>query len=259
MRYLFPLCAACLLHLHANAQIGGDFDYDVRAILGDGSSIMGQLLSNDLHSIKMLLSTGDTMEIEYGYIKTVLGLNDGLEMHHQGDYHFNQGNYLDFSASIATGGAEPSSHFNIIGAKRMSKTTSFGFGIGLDTYQRAQSPSNFSYISTFAYGRYYLNRIKSRNRPFLSLGLGYGNAENIFHKRPPREGTYGGGFVAKPTFGIHFASQRKRKILLGWAWHFQNSEAFFTNPEWWWGPTVTSVSEKIWFIRTGVSLTLEFN
>lgn len=199
------------------------------------------------------------MEIEYGYIKTVMGIDDGLEMHPQGDYHFNEGNYLDISASIATGGDEPSSHFNIVGAKRMSNTTSFGLGIGLDTYQRESSRNNFSYISTFAFGRYYLNKVKSRNRPFLSLGIGYGSSENIFHKRPSQEGTYGGGFVAKPTLGIHFASQKKRKILLGWAWHFQNSEAFFTNPEWWWGPTVTSVNEKIWFIRTGVSLSLEFN
>jgi len=259
MRLLILLCAALVLHVNSSAQLGGDFDYDVRVILGDGSSIMGQLISHDLHSVQMKLSTGDTMEIEFGYIKTLMGLDDGLEMHPLGDYHFNQGIYLDFSASIATGGAEASSHFNILGAKRLSNSTSFGFGIGLDTYQRDFSSSNFSYISTFAYGRYYLNRVKSRNRPFLSLGIGYGAAENIFHKRPIQEGTYVGGFAAKPTLGIHFASKKKRKILLGWAWHFQNSEAFFTNPEWWWGPTVTSVSEKLWFIRTGISLSLEFN
>ena len=96
MRYICQLCAVFVLHMNSNAQLGGDFDYDVRAILGDGSSIMGQLISNDLHTLTMKLSTGDTMEIEFGYIKTVMGIDDGVEMHPQGDFHFNEGNPIDF-------------------------------------------------------------------------------------------------------------------------------------------------------------------
>ncbi len=250
---LFPFQTALV------AQIGADFELDASIELGDGSHILGQLIRKDRHSITLRLSTGDTLEIDYGYIKRFRGGDDRMLMHRKGNFHYKSGAYFNLSWGFASSRALPSSHTHIRVARRISYQKSLGFGVGLDTYQGDFTFDSYSYLSLYAYGRYYLNKNKKRTRPFLSGGLGYGFAENVIDQWNLQEGVYRGGIMCKPSFGFHFGSKSKLKTLLSWSYHIQNTNAQYSTPEWWWGPTVSSVREKIWFMRTGISLTFEYN
>ena len=260
MRFLQITIFSLFMSSTSYGQIGGDFDIDACVVLGDGSSILGQLIHRDRHSVTLLLSIGDTLEIEYGYIKRFRGGSDRMEIHQKGNFHYKSGDYFDLSLGFAVSGFLASSHTHFRAARRLTHQKSLGFGLGLDTYEGDFTNDSYSYLSIYTYGRYYLKTSrKKRTRPFLAGALGYGFAENLVDQWTIQQGVYQGGVMAKPSIGLHFASKSKLKTMVSLTWHIQNTRAQYNTPEWWWGPTVSSVTEKIWFMRTGLSFTFEYN
>ncbi len=242
------------------AQVSKDFDLNTSLSLKDGSQLLGQLIEEDNHSITMMLSTGDTLDIGFGYIKRYRTANERMRLFKKGKFQYKSGDYLNLSLGITsspwTGGA---SHSHLAVARRFTEQSSLGFGLGLDTYQAGIAWDSYSYLAVYLYGRRYLNKNRTkRTKPYAAARLGYGFAENVVDVWLSQVGTYKGGLMVNPSIGLHFSSRSKLKMLLGWTWQIQYTSADYRTADWWRGGP-RQVSEQIWFIRSGISLIFEYN
>ena len=206
----FCICLTLVcLSLHSRAQIGEFYDIDACVVLGDGSSILGKLIHRDRHSVILRLSTGDTLEFEYGYIKRFRGGDDRMEIHQRGNYQYVKGDFINLSISFASSDLNPSSHTHLLAARRLDRSLAAGFGLGLDTYQGGITQDSYSYLALYGYGRVYLNKHRRRNRFFISSTLGYGMAENVVDQWGIQDGTYRGRNYRKARHGITLCFQEQ--------------------------------------------------
>ena len=242
------------------AQVSKDFEVNTSLSLKDGSQLLGQLIEEDKRSVTLMLSTGDTLDIGFGYIKKYRTANERMRLFKKGKFQYKSGDYFNFSIAGTSspwhGGA---SHTHVALARRFTEQSSLGFGLGLDTYSAGIAWESYSFLAAYLYGRRYLNRNRDkRTKPYVATRLGYGFAENVVDTWINQIGTYRGGLMVNPSIGLHFSSKSKLKILLGWTWQIQYSSAEYETAEWWWGGQ-SQVSEQIWFMRSGINLIFEYN
>ncbi len=256
-RILFALSVLVSLSLQAQNEFGVHSNTCVT--YKEGNQLVGKTISDNGRSINLLTEWGDTIWIWYRHLIDVERVDDRSQLFRHGRFHFRKGSYTNLSIAFTTGlDSGPASHLHFSWGRRIREKITLGFGTGIDTYRFGIAYQRYSYLTTFAYGRVYLyNYFLKRTKPFISVKLGYGFAENTFVKWRIQEGRYRGGPMLNPSVGLHFASKGKIKVLIAFTSQIQFTTANYITREWWIPQQVLSISERNLFVRSGINLIIE--
>jgi hypothetical protein len=194
--------------------------------LEDGSILMGEILSEDTMGTQFRLNTNqDTIFIFLSDIIKKINNDGRLNFFSKGKYHVIRGHYLQISTGIGPnyGG---SFHLNAYYANRFSPGFSAGFGAGYSVLAEFDHFVNYEFITPHFYARQYLSKINRPDRFYLTGKLGYALA---LGSRSFGLKSYKGGASLEGGFGLQWASRKKTKFSVEFAYYLQSSSAQFGN------------------------------
>ncbi|MBK8502522.1 MAG: hypothetical protein IPL46_10080 [Saprospiraceae bacterium] len=194
--------------------------------LVDGSILMGEILSEDTLGTKFRLNTNqDTILVSQSDIIKKFSNDGSMIFFSKGRYHVVRGHYLQISTGIGPnyGG---SFHLNAYYAKRFTPGFSAGFGAGYSVLAEFDHFVNYEFITPHFYGRQYLTKLNKPDRFYLTGKLGYALA---LGSRSFGLKSYKGGASLEGGFGFQWASKKKTKFSVEFAYYLQKSSAQFGN------------------------------
>lgn len=220
----------------------------------DGSFFLGEVIKWEPNTIILKISTGDTISVDRSLITKVRSNHD-ISVYRKGSYHLKTGYYG--YASLNIGGdnaAQATSQVELIIGKRMSEKWSVGIGYGR-TYSDATLGgvwTNHTFRNLFGYSRYYLKN--SKVQPYVDAKLGYGfsagrNGDFFFDQ-------HSGGLNFQPGIGLHFASKKSTRWIIGVGQNLQYTRGSSTNQGPFGNPIIADY--KLWYNRTVFKIGFEF-
>ncbi len=254
MRYFSVLIALLLGHL-----VNGQEDKKEEVYLKDGSVLVGHILEDTDYAIKILLGSGDTLDIGYKYVESI-----GVKERRKSSFielaprfHKEQGILFQLSLNSIYSDVETGSEVALNVAKRFGPRINVGGGVAYTTWANYVNwiYVRSNYIPVYAYGRYYFN--DKLVRLFTSAKLGYGlalNNNNFFF-----QGTHdlNGGMFSQASLGIHIANRRKVRVLIALTGNYQRATGRLEGIDW--NTNLPFVSDyRAHYIRPGLSIGVEF-
>lgn len=185
----------------------------------DGSVFIGKIVYEGTLSMKMVLSTQDTITLNKVYIKRIRRTDKNISLYDSAKFHYTKGLFysLQFGGGVVDEGDSSVGQLEAIIGYRFNKKIAAGLGFGT-SYN-----STFSFgtwleaaaIPVFAYGRYY--PFDQKVKPFVAGKLGW-----AFPDQNAFNGDHNGGVLIQPEIGINFASRRRMRFLLSLGQQIQN-------------------------------------
>ena len=217
----------------------------------DGSVFIGEILEDHAFSIKMAITTGDTLHITKKNIRKIFQPSRNVLMHTKGKMHYTSGIFV--STTLGGGlSADPSFDWDLVVGRRLNEKWSVGVGAAVSF----NSVWNFRgifldnhFIPIFAYGRYYLT--KKSARLFAFSRLGYGVRSDI-----ALGDDHTGGVHIQPGIGVHFASRKSARFIITLSQMLQHTRGsrvdfdFLSNP--------INVDYNFFYNRTMLKIGVEF-
>jgi len=220
----------------------------------DGSVFIGDITFEGALSLKMILSTKDTVNLNKAYIKRIKRGDKNISLFGGAKFHYTKGYFISvqFGGMNSDDFSNETSQITLIGGYRFNKKLAAGLGLG------AGYNSTFSFgtgidastIPVFAYTRFY--PFDKKVKPFVAGSLGWG-----FPDRNAWGADHAGGLYFQPEIGINFSSRRRIRVTLSIAQQIQHIKGSdlsfdqFNNP-------ITS-NFNLWFNRTIFKLGIDYN
>lgn len=227
-----------------------EYDPENKSIVSykDGSIFRGTILYVNGANLKMIISTGDTINLQPNMIKKIFDQSDYL-VTKKDKYHYRSGVFNYTSLTFGTYNADYSAQLQTILGYRYTDRLSLGAGVALEGHDLSVSDGWFyhRYLSSFGYGRYYLNNKNWRLYTDAKMGYAFALEPNFFQRNTSKD-----GFIFQPGLGIHMASRNKFKMHLGMSYVFLRTAG--TGGDW---SGDIQYDYKVWINRLVFSLGLE--
>lgn len=183
----------------------------------DGSVFICELL--DLEGIQqpILLSSGDTIMLNFNLIKKLRHAKDIILLDRR-RFHAKNGSFFDFKMGFNLGGNSGGTLIDLGYSKKIRHNINLGAGIGIhynslsfsapgSAWNRVWIDSNM--LPIYVSGQYYLS--ERRARTYLTANLGFASAlENDWNNQL----NVLGGFHGRLGFGVEFASRNQKKFFI---------------------------------------------
>jgi len=226
-----------------------------RAIVqyNDRSVFIGQIVQESALSMKMVLSTRDTITLNKVHIKRIRRTDKNISLYNDAKFHYTKGMFYSFQFGGNIGNTEnhQTSQVDFIVGYRFNKKFAAGLGFGTSYNYSFSFGLDIDATSApvFAYGRYY--PFDKKVRPFVAGRIGWS-----FPDQEAFRGDHNGGFLVQPEIGVNFSSRRRVRFLVSIAQQVQNisGERLDFDP---FGNRVAS-KYNLWFNRTLLKLGIEF-
>lgn len=181
-----------------------------------GSIFRGTILYTNGGNLKMIISTGDTINLKAELIKKIFDPSDYI-VTKKDKYHYRSGIFNYTSLTFGSHNLDNSSQLQTVFGYRYTERLSLGVGAALEGHDLSVGNDWFHhrYVSSFGYGRYYLNNKNWRLYTDAKMGYAFGLESNFFQRN-----THQDGFIFQPGLGIHMASRNKFKMHFGMSYVF---------------------------------------
>ena len=138
----------------------------------DGSIFIGDVVDRARYSIRIRLSTQDTITVDKGLIQRMRSSND-LMLFYGGKYQFKTGVYAAMTTGAGGNGDNATGQWDLTVAHRLTENVHVGAGFGFEggTIRITGFWEDQHFTTVFGYGRYYpFGRTKIR--PYFDGKLG---------------------------------------------------------------------------------------
>ncbi len=208
------------LSLIAQKDIGRSVIYT-----NDGSVYVGEIVSENILDIKMVIGTMDTITIDKRSVKKMSSPPQDIIMYEKGKYHRTGGLFYSFHLLSGVGNDEnATANLSFIIGKRLNEKWHLGLGYGISS-STVELPGFFweqhTFQNIFAYGRYNIKQSKVMLFADTSLGVGIAGDQQW-------RGSYTSGVYFQPGIGIEFASRKKLKWSIKLSQYMQNTSGVST-------------------------------
>ena len=214
-KFLTVLGVVCLVFTMA-AQ---GFDPPKNAVVNykDGSVFKGTLIYSKDGSFRMVVATGDTIKLNITMIKKILDRDDYI-VTKKDKFHKRKGFFNYTSLTFGSHNFDYSAQLQTVLGYRYTDRLSLGVGVALEGHDISVADNFFyhRYLSTFGYGRYYLNNKNWRLYTDAKMGYAFNMEPDIFFNNATSED----GFLFQPGLGIHIASRNNFKMHFGMSYVF---------------------------------------
>lgn len=241
-----------ILFLGISISVDAQISNQETIFLKDGSVIKGQVIEDNEYFIKLLMNTGDTIQVGYKNIITEIessNRNEDVERIYRDKKSFWN---LNLRGQFIDGGAgELLAHIGV----RLNRRWNVAMGLGVLERSEEVNFNIFSpsYLHLSPYVRYYWTLGKPRIYMSGSAGYSLSITENSFlflsesHK---------GGFIANTSMGIHFAGRSNLRWLVDIGVSYQDTSGEFVQSDPWVGEFTTLYSNQ--YFTPTLGITLEF-
>lgn len=206
---------AFFLSVSLSAQVVED---EVQAVVSyrDGSIFKGKLLEGDGFNLRMIISTGDTITLSKVMISKIFDPENYI-ITKKDKYHFKNGVFGYGSLTFGVFRFDHSAQIQAIGGYRYNERLSLGLGMSLEGHDVSIADLYFyhRFLSTFGYGRFYLNEKNWRLYTDVKMGYSFAMEPDFFELNTSND-----GFLFQPGLGVHIASRSKLKMHLGMSYIF---------------------------------------
>ena len=173
-----------------------------------GSVYSGEIISENVFDIKMVVADNDTIVLSKRKIKKINNIQDDIVIYENGKYHRTSGYFYSISLNSTLGDNDDSNILNFTFGKRLNEKWYAGLGIGQASGVARLPGSNrvsHKFVNLFGYGRYNFKRNKLLYFADSSVGIGIAKRQDMWR------GEYTDGIYMQPGIGIEFASRNKIK------------------------------------------------
>ena len=219
----------------------------------DGSVYVGEILSENILDIKMVIGTLDTIVLDKRSIKKMNNPPKDMVMYQRGKYHRTGGMFYSFAlSSTVSGENEGNGILNFIIGKRLNEKWHIGAGLGFSAGS-VQLPGfvwvDHEFFNVSGYGRYNVTRNKVILFTDASLGIGLSTGDRW-------RGSHTNGIYFQPGVGIEFASRKKLKWSIKLSQYMQNTSGTQTFPSNF--NTEATINYKQFYNRTMIGVGMTF-
>ena len=188
--------------------------------LHDGSMIKGQVVEDHIVDIvKIKIIDGTELSIPLKTVRTIIKLNENIELLKNGKYVQTKGLYKQISLGTLTAWEDDEKEFIVWGASlfqmaigyQFNQFVAVGGGFGMDAYDK-------EYFPVFADFRGYI--LNSRISLYYVFQAGYGISTDIFNSFSSNI-SFKGGPMIQPSLGLRFASLNNTKFIVEAGYKFQ--------------------------------------
>ena len=218
----------------------------------DGSVFIGRIVEEGPLTLKLVVSTNDTLNLNKAYIKRLKRSDKNISLYSGAKYHYTKGVFysLNFGGKISDGDDETIQIDLTVGYRFNKKLSAgVGFGASFNSVNFASTWIEAESLPVFAYARFY--PLEKKVRPFVAgrLGWSFPNTEAFggFHE---------GGILIQPEVGINFASRKKIRFLITLSQQLQNIKGSNGFPDNFGNPVTTDYN--FWFNRTILKFGIEW-
>lgn len=226
-----------------------------RAIVqyNDGSVFIGDIVFEGALSMKMVLTTNDTVNLNKAYMGRIKRGDKNISLFDGAKFHYTKGFFYSFrfGGMNSDGFENETSEFSFIGGYRFNKMLAAGLGIG-GSYNSTRSFGTLidaSTIPVFAYARFY--PLDKKIKPFIGSSLGWG-----FQNAEASGAVHTGGLYFQPEIGVNFSSRRRLRFTLSIGQQIQHVKGSSQNTDPLNNPVISNFN--IWFNRTILKFGLEW-
>lgn len=253
---IFFILSLCLLsNAFCYGQLRKSKKESTRAIVQyeDGSVFIGQIIQEGSLSMKMVLSTKDTISINKIYIKRIRRTDKNISLYNGAKFHYTKGIFysLQFGGNVGDNVENETSQVDLIVGYRFNKKFAAGIGFGNSYNYTFSFGTDIDANATpvFAYGRYY--PIDKKIRPFIAGKIGW-----AFPSQEIIRGDHNGGFLIQPEIGVNFSSRRRIRFLISLGQQIQNISGELLDFD----PFGNRIESKydLWFNRTVLKVGIEW-
>ncbi len=144
--------------------------------LYDGSTFIGDLISDDNKMLELNVASNDTLTLEHGLIRRVLREREGTTFTRRGRFFYNKGyfvNIMPFTLGVNFNGASYTGQ--ILGGVHLNQRISVGIGTGFEVYSDRISGFGYDVYTTpfYLYGKFNLSRGGSAFYAYGKLGYAF--------------------------------------------------------------------------------------
>lgn len=214
----------------------------------DGSIFRGTILYSSDANLKMIISTGDTINLKTEMIKKIFDQSDYI-VTKKDKYHYRSGIFNYTSLNIGSSNFDTSGQLQTVLGYRYTDQISLGVGLSLEGYDLSFDDNWFyhRYLSSFGYGRYYLNNKNWRLYTDAKMGYAFALQPDFFQRNTSKD-----GFIFQPGLGVHMASRNKFKMHFGISYVFLRTRG--TGADW---TGDIQYDYKVWINRMVFKIGLE--
>jgi hypothetical protein len=192
----------------------------------DGSIFHGTIINAKGDNLKMIISTGDTINLKLSMIKKIADLSDYI-VTKKDKYHYKSGIFSYTSVALGSHDLDYTTQIQTVLGYRYTERLSLGLGFAIEGYHLSVGDGRFyhKYLTPFGYGRYYLNNKNWRLYTDAKMGYAFAKESNIFQRNTSKD-----GFIFQPGLGIQIASRNKFKMHFGMSYLFLRTKG--TGADW---------------------------
>jgi len=214
----------------------------------DGSIFHGTILFMNAGDLKMVISTGDTINLKSELIKKIFDPSDHI-VTKKDKYHYKSGFFNYTSLAFGGNDGDFTSQLQTVFGYRYTHRLSLGVGAALEGHDLSVGNDWFyhRYLSSFGYGRYYLNNKHWRLYTDVKMGYAFALEPDFFQRNTSKD-----GFIFQPGLGIHMASRNKFKMHFGMSYVFLRTKG--TGADW---SGDIQYDYKVWINRLVFKIGLE--
>lgn len=182
----------------------------------DGSIFKGRLLESSSYGLKMIISTGDTINLNTGMILKIFDPENYI-VTKKDKFHYRTGVFGYGALTFGSNKWDNSAQIQGIVGYRHTESLSLGLGLSLEGHDISVADNWFyhRYISSFGYSRYYLNNKNWRLYTDAKMGYSFAIDADFFERNTSED-----GFLFQPGLGVHLASRNKVKMHFGMSYLF---------------------------------------
>jgi hypothetical protein len=214
----------------------------------DGSIFRGTILYANEGSLRMIISTGDTISLRPEMIEKIFDLSDYI-VTKKDKYHYKSGVFSYTSLILGSNNYDFSTQLQTVLGYRYTDRLSLGAGVSLEAHDLTVGDGWFyhRYLSSFGYGRYYLNNKNWRLYTDAKMGYAFALDPEFFQRNTSKD-----GFIFQPGVGVHMASRNKFKMHFGMSYVFLRTAG--TGSDW---SGDIQYDYKVWINRLVFNVGLE--
>ena len=219
----------------------------------DGSVFIGQIIQEGSLSMKMVLSTKDTISLNKVNIKRIRRTDKNISLFNGAKFHYTKGLFysLQFGGNINDNVDNETNQVDLIVGYRFNKKFAAGIGFGNSYNYTFSFGTGIDANATpvFAYGRYY--PFDKKIKPFVAGKIGW-----AFPNQEAFRGDHSGGFLIQPEIGVNFSSRRRIRFLISLGQQIQNISGELLDFD----PFGNRIESKydLWFNRTVLKIGIEW-